>query len=704
MAFKIKDGVSIGTVPVFDNSGDLLVNAPTATKWLNARSISLTGDVTGTVNSVDGTANISITTTIQPDSVTLGTDTTGDYVATITAGNAITISGSGSENAQVTVSHSDTSALAGQYGGSGIAGITVDDNGHVTAITTATYLSSFTESDTLATVTGRTEGNTTGTPIILTNTTPSTTSSTGALIVSGGVGIGGAIVVAGNATIAGNLTVSGTTTTVNSTTTTLTDPILTLGGSAAPTSDDNKDRGIEFKYHNGTVAKLGFFGFDDSSGTFTFIPDATNDAEVFSGTVGTINAKIDYGNILNTPAINAGKLDLAIGAAGSTNTSVTVGSGDASTGFNANSATDFTYKVRVGPSLGNLASLMTGSATGIIRKSGQDTYELDTTSYLSQAVTTFSTGTTGLTATGSGVTTPTNAAVFGNVVLSGVLDLDNGGTGSSTAAGARINLGASIVGGNLFTVTDPSEVRYIRINEDNTVSLLTQTEFKTAIGADFTLTIDTINGITGGPVNGSGTYTFELTGTTRAIHNLTTNGFLVKTGADTVATRSITAGTGITVTNGTGVSGDVVISAISVPEADTLNSVTTRGNTTLNGIQVDSTAYGIGGTEAAEIKALTATVASVGATTIDTWSITDYRSAKYIIQITQGINYEIGEVLVTHNGNNAKLTHYGVIETNTALTAATAFTAVISGTDLQLKLSMQSVTTATVRMVRTLIK
>jgi len=93
--------------------------------------------------------------------------------------------------------------------------------------------------------------------------------------------------------ITGDLTVNGTTTTVNSTTVTIDDPIFTLGGDTAPASDDNKDRGIEFNWHNGSVAKVGFFGFDDSTGKFTFIPEATNSSEVFSGTAGTIVADLE---------------------------------------------------------------------------------------------------------------------------------------------------------------------------------------------------------------------------------------------------------------------------------------------------------------------------------------------------------------------------------------------------------------------------
>ena len=102
------------------------------------------------------------------------------------------------------------------------------------------------------------------------------------------VGLPNNVTVGNNLTVTGNLTVNGTTTTVNSTTTTVDDPVFTLGGDSAPGSDDNKDRGIEFRYHNGSAAKVGFFGFDDSTSKFTFIADATNTSEVFSGSAGDV--------------------------------------------------------------------------------------------------------------------------------------------------------------------------------------------------------------------------------------------------------------------------------------------------------------------------------------------------------------------------------------------------------------------------------
>tara|TARA_Y100001937_G_scaffold30626_1_gene44010 strand:+ start:129 stop:1073 length:945 start_codon:yes stop_codon:yes gene_type:complete len=111
----------------------------------------------------------------------------------------------------------------------------------------------------------------------------------------------------GNVTIAQDLIINGTSTTVNSTTVTIDDPIFTVGGDSAPGSDDNKDRGIEFRYHDGSSAKLGFFGFDDSTGKFSFIPDATNSSEVFSGTKGTIDVgAVESATVTTTGNITSG--------------------------------------------------------------------------------------------------------------------------------------------------------------------------------------------------------------------------------------------------------------------------------------------------------------------------------------------------------------------------------------------------------------
>jgi hypothetical protein len=92
--------------------------------------------------------------------------------------------------------------------------------------------------------------------------------------------------------ITGDLTVNGDTTSVNVETMTVQDPVIELGGlenGGALTSNDSKDKGISFNwFQDGSpgAAKLGFFGYDEDTGYFTFIPDATNTSEVFSGTQG----------------------------------------------------------------------------------------------------------------------------------------------------------------------------------------------------------------------------------------------------------------------------------------------------------------------------------------------------------------------------------------------------------------------------------
>jgi hypothetical protein len=75
--------------------------------------ITLSGDVTGSAT-MTNLGDVTISTTIEPNSVALGTDTTGSYVATIsgTAGE-ITVSGSGSESAAVTIGLPDDVTVAG---------------------------------------------------------------------------------------------------------------------------------------------------------------------------------------------------------------------------------------------------------------------------------------------------------------------------------------------------------------------------------------------------------------------------------------------------------------------------------------------------------------------------------------------------------------------------------------------------------------
>jgi len=132
--FEVERGTSANVSLVWDESGDrwdfgaaydvrannfigdLEGTADDASKWTTARTITLAGDASGSV-SIDGSQNVTLTATVvassvAANSVVLGTDTTGNYVATVAGSGAISVSGSGSEGAAVTVSVADASATA----------------------------------------------------------------------------------------------------------------------------------------------------------------------------------------------------------------------------------------------------------------------------------------------------------------------------------------------------------------------------------------------------------------------------------------------------------------------------------------------------------------------------------------------------------------------------------------------------------------
>ena len=114
-----------------------------------------------------------------------------------------------------------------------------------------------------------------------------------------------------------NVQINGTTESIYSTVTTIQDPIISIGGVTGPVVNDLKDRGIEFKWYgtrNGvTGSKTGFFGFDNSSQRFIFIPDSTNTDDIINGSAGDVqfangyynNLDVNCGTIANVAVITA---------------------------------------------------------------------------------------------------------------------------------------------------------------------------------------------------------------------------------------------------------------------------------------------------------------------------------------------------------------------------------------------------------------
>ena len=104
-----------------------------------------------------------------------------------------------------------------------------------------------------------------------------------------------------------------------------------------------------------------------------------------------------------------------------------------------------------------------------------------------------------------------NTVALGSITAAGRALIDD-----ANATAQLTTLGGTTVGQNLFTLTNPSAITFLRVNADNSVSTLNAADFRAAIGAGTgagTVTSVAMSGgttgltFTGGPVTTAGTFT-----------------------------------------------------------------------------------------------------------------------------------------------------------------------------------------------------
>lgn len=298
--FHIKDSIAANTTG----------NAATATKLKTARTIALTGDVTGTV-SFDGSQNVSINTSYNND-VVLGTDTSGNYVASITNGTYITGGDGGSESASLTLDvnathlNQGTTVVARDASGNFSAGTitaslngnattsskwytartltldgdifgsaTIDGSGNVTLTTqynNDVVLGTDTAGDYVSTITGTTNQITvsgSGTETAAVTLALASHTIVDQLTVNNDSTLSGDVGIGGDLTVDGNLTVEGAVTYLSTSTVYTDDGMFKL---AANNAGDTIDTGIYASIYHSSNSSYTYSGYfrDASDGIFKF--------------------------------------------------------------------------------------------------------------------------------------------------------------------------------------------------------------------------------------------------------------------------------------------------------------------------------------------------------------------------------------------------------------------------------------------------
>lgn len=209
-----------------------------------ASTVTLQGDVAGTANVNNGT--ITIDTTIQANSVALGTDTTGNYVIDVAGGTGVSVSHTQGEGSTPTVSIGQSVATTDSpsFAGLTLTGDIAVNGGDVT--TSAETASIFNANATTLNIGGA-----------------ATTVSLGAAT--------GTTTVNNDLVVSGNLTVDGTTTVLNTATLEVEDNIVLLNKGV--TGSPSLDAGLEVE--RGTSTNVSIL-WNETSDSWTLTNDGTN--------------------------------------------------------------------------------------------------------------------------------------------------------------------------------------------------------------------------------------------------------------------------------------------------------------------------------------------------------------------------------------------------------------------------------------------
>jgi hypothetical protein len=124
------------------------------------------------------------------------------------------------------------------------------------------------------------------------------------------------------------------------------------------------------------------------------------------------------------------------------------------------------------------------------------------------------------------------------------------------------------------------------------------------------------------------------------------------TGTPTIAVTNIT-GVAATFTGNVSIAGTLTYD--DVTNIDSVGIVTARSGVYFGSPVVSA------------IESNSATTTTTSQTSIDSFSASEYRSAKYQVQVTQGSSYQVTEISIVHDGSDSYGTEYATIKTGSSL-------------------------------------
>jgi len=344
----------------------------------------------------------------------------------------------------------------------------------------------------------------------------------------------------------------------------------------------------------------------------------------------------------------------------------------------------------------------------------------------------------------SGVSTfSNNVNIAGTVSIGTTVDIvpydDLGTLSFEGSAGQLFSITNNLTSGSIFSVNDVSGIPSIDVDADGTIQLAPygSNEY---VGVG--LTNPTAKLHVAGDVNVSGIITATTFDGSLATSNLTgtitntqlagsiTNDKLVNSsvnfggvtvslgGNDSTPAFDLQDATGLPISTGiSGLAANVATFLATPSSANLKSAVTdetgsgalvfatsptlvtpTLGAASATSINVSgivtANSYNVG-TDAG-ISTTRTTVATTSATTIESFAIDTYRSARVQVQITQGTDYQTSDVLIIHDGSTASVIEYASIATDDYLGT---FTGAVSGGNCLLQINMSSVSSATVKVL-----